>query len=164
MIGSLNKTKINAVKSVFTDIEVIAKEVHSGVSEQPVGDEETMNGAINRAHQIRKQYPQYMSVGLEGCVMFVQNQLFLCNWGALISAEGKLFNASGARIKLPDSFKEPLNDGMELSDIMNKYTRKNGIRNHEGAIGIFTAGLVLRHEMFSHVVTLLKGQLSYNKS
>jgi len=44
---------------------------------------------------------------------------------------------------------------------MDDYTRKKNIRHHEGAIGIFTNGKMLRKDMFAHVVILLRGQLEY---
>lgn len=48
VIGSLNKTKINAVTNVFSPATVVSTSVPSNVSLQPVGDEETLTGAINQ--------------------------------------------------------------------------------------------------------------------
>jgi inosine/xanthosine triphosphatase len=44
---------------------------------------------------------------------------------------------------------------------MDDFTKKQNIRNHEGAIGIFTNGFVNRVDMFSHVTKLLYGQYQY---
>ena len=46
-------------------------------------------------------------------------------------------------------------------ELMNAYTKRHDIGHHEGAIGIFTNKLLLRDEMFSQVVQLLKGQWQY---
>lgn len=161
VIGSLNKTKVNAVKTVFEKEEILTVEVPSGVSAQPVGDEETLQGATNRARGARKTSQNSIGIGLEGGVMFLHEELYLCNWGAIVTPDGKLFTAGGARIQLPRSFIEPIEDGIELSDVMNDYAQKSDIRHHEGAIGIFTNGQILRDEMFAHVVTLLKGQMDF---
>lgn len=161
VIGSTNKTKVEAVKNIFTNWTVIAKSVPSGVSPQPIGDEETLQGAMNRAKAAQASERGSVGIGLEGGVMYIQNELYLCNWGALVDTNGTIYTASGARIKLPPSFQDDINRGCELSDIMNEYTKRHDIRFHEGAIGIFTNHLVLRAEMFSHVVKLLKGQMEY---
>src|SRR5690625_2547871 len=164
VIGSKNRTKIEAVKSVFPEGTFITKDVPSGVSPQPVGDEETLTGAINRAKACQNSEEDCIGIGLEGGVMYLQNELYLCNWGALVDDSGNVFTASGARIKLPPSFTEKIVRGYELSDIMNEHTERNDIRYHEGAIGIFTNDLVRRDEMFSHVVQLLRGQMEYWKN
>jgi len=161
VIGSRNKTKIQAVKEIFPKMTVIPKSVPSGVSAQPIDDKETMEGAINRARRAKECHPGSIGIGLEGGVTYLKNGLFLCNWGALITSTGKLYTASGARIRLPDEFKEKIDNGFELSTIMGAYARKKNIRHREGAIGIFTNGKMVRAEMFAHVVTLLRGQMEY---
>src|SRR5690625_1056794 len=161
VIGSLNETKINAVKKVFPEANLSASSVPSGVSLQPVGDEETYEGAVNRAKHAQERYPNHIGIGLEGGVMKLKHDLYVCNWGALATTEGDIYVASGARIKLPRQFAAKIDEGLELSEIMDDYTRKKNIRHHEGAIGIFTNGKMLRKDMFAHVVILLRGQLEY---
>src|SRR5699024_12086926 len=99
VIGSLNRTKVEAVKSVFLRYKVIEKDVPSNVSAQPIGDEETLAGAINRAQAARALEQQTIGIGLEGGVTYLQDELYLCNWGALVDTDGKVYTASGARIK-----------------------------------------------------------------
>lgn len=64
-IGSKNPAKINAVKNVFKD-EIISVDAESGVSEQPMSDEETIKGAINRAIQAAELGEAEIGIGLEG--------------------------------------------------------------------------------------------------
>lgn len=161
VVGSTNRTKIEAVKDIFPEAEIDAISVASGVSSQPMSDLETKRGAMNRAKNAQKVIEASVGIGLEGGVMFLQEELFLCNWGALITPTGKLFTASGARIKLPNEFIPLLQSGNELSDVMESYTKKENIRVQEGAIGIFTNNLLMRKEMFAQVVQLLRGQMEY---
>src|SRR5699024_9190099 len=104
VIGSQNKTKIQAVQTVFQDSNVTAHDVPSDVSQQPMADEETREGAINRANYAQWKKPGSIGIGLEGGVMRVSGKLFLCNWGALKTEEGSLLTAAGARIELPETF------------------------------------------------------------
>ncbi|KGX84029.1 DUF84 family protein [Pontibacillus marinus] len=161
IVGSNNYAKIDAVRSNFSDFEVMGMEVASKVSSQPFSDEETLEGAINRARECASSEKGSMGIGLEGGVMELENDLYLCNWGALVDKQENVFTASGARIPLPDEVAKDLSKGKELGDIMDEYAQRSEIRQKEGAIGIFTNELVNRKEMFEHVVRLLKGQYEF---
>ncbi|MFD1038177.1 DUF84 family protein [Virgibacillus byunsanensis] len=161
IIGSKNPTKIQAVENIFPGNEVISVDVPSDVNAQPFSDEETRKGAINRATHSLEKTPDAIGVGLEGGVMYVEEQLFLCNWGAIVTKDNQIITASGARIALPQEIDDQLKQGYELGDVMDRYANKQGVRKNEGAIGIFTSDFVSRQEMFTHVVKLLRGQWEY---
>lgn len=165
-IGSKNKTKVGAVENVFSALNpfIVSVNVPSGVSAQPFSDEETMIGAQNRAQKALIETESDIGIGLEGGVMETKEGLLLCNWGALKVKDGFEFIASGARILLPDEVAKGLRQGFELSQVMDEYTSKHDVRSKEGAIGIFTHGLIPREEMFTHVVKMLLGQYLYKTS
>jgi len=163
VLGSTNRAKTHAVQAVFTDAIIDTAHVPTGVDHQPLSDEETMQGAMFRARAVKERFNDVYAIGLEGGVSFIEGKLYLCSWGALITPENKLYTASGARIPLPEYFAPQLKEGLELSEIMNEYTKRHDIRHREGAVGIFTHGEVNRSELFQHVLLLLKGQLIYDK-
>ncbi|WP_164668325.1 DUF84 family protein [Virgibacillus doumboii] len=163
IIGSKNPAKIQAVQDVFSNDEVSGIDVPSNVSAQPFSDSETREGAINRALQCIENESSDIGIGLEGGVMYVDNQLLLCNWGALVTKDKKIFTASGARIPLPVEFDKDLQNGTELGDIMDGYARKKDVRKNEGAIGIFTNNHISRKEMFVHVAKLVYGQWDFQQ-
>ncbi|MEN1968177.1 DUF84 family protein [Lentibacillus sp. N15] len=160
-IGSNNPTKIKAVQEVFATHTVQAMNASSSVSAQPFSDEETREGAINRALECVRRNPESIGIGLEGGVMYVEDQLYLCNWGAMVDRDKNTFTASGARIPLPEAVHSELCKGHELGDVMDQYAKKQEVRKKEGAIGIFTNEIVTRQEMFSHLVKLLRGQWEF---
>lgn len=163
VIGSNNKAKVNAVRAVFPNETVVSHNAPSFVSSQPFSDEETMEGAINRAKQSAFIDSNAIGIGLEGGVMYVEKQLYLCNWGALVTNDKQLYTASGARILLPNEIAKELETGGELGDLIDHYAQKEDVRSNEGAIGIFTNDLISRKDLFRHVVTLLKGQWEYDE-
>lgn len=163
IIGSRNPTKVHAVQTVFPDHNIISISARSKVSAQPIGNEETRKGAIYRAKDALKNEDAPMSIGLEGGVLFLQGELYLCNWGALQTASGKIYTASGGLIPLPSSFIEPLRKGEELATLMNCWTNRTSIRSTEGAVGIFTNGLITREQLYVYICTLLKGQYTYDR-
>lgn len=164
IVGSKNPTKLKAVEAVFDGYEIISLDVPSKVSSQPFSDEETMLGAINRARECVKSSTESIGIGLEGGVMYIEDQLYLCNWGALATNGGDVFTASGARILLPKEIETQLRAGYELGELMDLYAKKKSVRNNEGAIGIFTNNRVDRGQLFTHVVQLLRGQWEYNQA
>lgn len=163
IVGSKNPTKIKAVQNIFKTTKVNFLDVSSNVSSQPFSDEETRRGAINRATQCAKSSSGANGIGLEGGVMYIDQQLYLCNWGALVTPDDKVFTASGARILLPEEIATQLERGNELGQLMDNYALKTEVSKKEGAIGIFTNNVITRKEMFEHVVLLLKGQWEYSK-
>src|SRR5699024_7759294 len=154
IIGSLNQAKINAVKNVFKANILEAVNVPSNVSDQPMTDEETLLGAMNRANNCHAISTNHLAIVLEVGVMLMNEELYLCNWGVLITTNKQMYKASGARINLPNEFIKDLNEGVELSELVDRYSEKNDTRSFEGAIGIFTDDIINREQMFEHVLYL----------
>lgn len=65
---------------------------------------------------------------------------------------------------LPDEIAKEMKAGKELGPLMDEYTKEKDIRHHKGAVGVFTANLVDRVEMFEHIVKLLVGQYLFTKN
>lgn len=165
-IGSKNVAKTEAVKSVvnlYAEANFECLSVPSEVSEQPLSDEETRTGAINRARNAQKASQADASFGLEGGVREIDGQLYVCNWCAMVLANGELYTAAGAQIPLPEEVAAEIRAGRELGPVMDDYTSKKDIRSHEGAVGVFTDGLINRKTMFEHVIRLVVGQYLYAK-
>ncbi|HHZ18664.1 MAG TPA: DUF84 family protein [Acholeplasmataceae bacterium] len=161
-LGSLNKAKLAAVRAVLNDFDVIGVAVDNGVGNQPLSDAETIQGAYNRAIQMPADG---LRLGLEAGVQLHGERLFLVNWGVLIDEDGETYYAGGTRIPLPDFIKEELLAGKrELSEIMNEYLHTRDINQKEGAIGHFTASVVKRADIFTHIVKLLYGQYLKRRS
>lgn len=161
-VGSKNPAKIKAVKEVFSEnYSIESCNAPSGVSNQPMTDEETKIGAVNRAITSAKTPGASAGIGLEGGVMRIGERLYICNWGALATEDGKVYTAGGARIPLPVSIEDMLTEGIELGDVIDKWTNRKGIRNREGAVGILTNGLITRDEMFIHINKMLRGQMLF---
>lgn len=163
-IGSTNPAKTQAVRNAYGETaSIMSLDVQSGVADQPFSDEETIEGAINRAKNCLKQSDAVIGIGLEGGVVRSEHGLFICNWGALADREGTIVIAGGARIILPDRIAERLVAGEELGPVMDDFTKQQSIRKKEGAIGVFTNERVTRAEMFQHIMKMLIGQYEYKK-
>ena len=157
-LGSKNTVKIEAVRSAFTQMgytfEMEEIEVSSEVSAQPFSDDETIEGAINRAkNALHTAGPGCdYGIGLEGGVTETPYGVFLCNWGAVVSRTGKVGIGGGHRLQLPEEIATQLRTGRELGDIIDKWAGGQNIRSKEGTIGVLTRNLISRKDMFSDVV------------
>lgn len=161
IVGSKNPAKVQAVSAVFgTRWELESAAVDSGVSAQPMSDEETRQGAIKRAIACCKLDGATAGIGLEGGVTEMDDGLYICNWGALAVGD-KVWSASGAKLLLPDFIAEPVLSGQELGPVMRAFTSRQDISITEGAVGVFTDGHMSRAAMFEHICLLLKGQYSF---
>ncbi|WP_107923361.1 DUF84 family protein [Lysinibacillus parviboronicapiens] len=161
-IGTTNKAKTQAVEAIvkqyFEKVVFTYVKADSGVSDQPITTEETRQGAINRAKNTLHATGAALSFGLEGGVTEMEGDMYICNWGALVLADGTIFTASGAQIILPKEIAREIRAGKELGPVMEAYTQRLDIRQGAGAVGIFTQNVVSRQSMFEHIVALLIGQ------
>ncbi|GEN82171.1 NTPase [Sporosarcina luteola] len=168
VIGSTNKAKVKAARTIidehFPSSELFEVKVPSGVKDQPFGDEETRTGALNRAMNASAEIDGAIGIGLEGGVRMLGDEMFVCNWGAIVTPSGKTFTAAGAQIPLPKRIATELQRGRELGVVVDEYFKASGIRQNEGAIGMFTAHVVTRDLLFEHVMQLLIGQLTYSQN
>lgn len=168
VIGSKNPAKVKAVKAIisehFPSSNFVTADVSSEVSNQPIGDEETRRGAVNRAKNAAATKQGAIGIGLEGGVRTLEDELYLCNWGALVLPTGQTFTAGGAQILLPREIASEILAGKELGEVVDVYFHAKGISHSEGAVGMFTANVVTRDTMFEHVMRLIIGQYKYGRA
>ncbi len=164
-IGTKNQAKVGAVEAIvseyFSDVQFEHVDVASEVSVQPFSNEETRQGAINRARNALIATQADIGFGLEGGVEEIDGVMYCCNWGAVALKDGTILSSAGAQFALPEKIAIELRSGKELGPVMDVYTNEKDIRQHAGAIGIFTNGLIDRKEMFEHIVKLLIGQILF---
>lgn len=161
-VGSTQFAKVQAVKQVakLRQLRVIACPAHSSVSSQPLSDLETMEGALNRARYVLDKTGCAIGIGLEGGMMSIQDRMFVCNWGALVSEDQVEVVTGGLRFPLPEDMSEELLHGKELSEIIAKHPNQEArSQQHElGTVGLMTNGFVTRKDMYVQMVTALFGQ------
>jgi non-canonical (house-cleaning) NTP pyrophosphatase len=139
-------------------IETLGLEVPSGVRHTPLSREDTMLGARQRAEtlvRIAREKGEHWKffVGLEGGIDIVNvapdRLALLQNWAYVTDGAGPgSFGQSGS-VALPGPLaRRVVDEGVELSDAIDEYAGKRGIRDGEGAWGILTDGLITRRDAF----------------
>ncbi len=168
-VGSTNSAKVEATRSAFGrwlgDVEVLAFDVDSDVPAQPVGDE-VFGGASARARAAHLcaltsgVEPEY-SVGIEAGI--VQMGTIWCSWGAICIIDRRGVSGIGTTpaFQLPRGIVKRLTSEGELGAVMVEVSGDAGIRQHRGAVGLFTKGLLSRQDLFeSGILAALAPHLS----
>ena len=161
LVGSTNPVKIESVKEAFSmffkdvDVDVSGVGVESGVSDQPLGEEETRMGARNRAVKLFNEVGTGVidyGVGLEGGVVEIDGTLFECAWCVVRDKDGVEGIGGGLYFELPSAVADRLRDGGELGPVMDDLMGTVDIKKKGGAIGVFTNGVLNRKDAYVHLV------------
>lgn len=156
IVGSKNPSKIEAVKEIILEYpdlagaEVSFSEADSGVSEQPLTLDETIQGAKNRA-QAAYVGCEY-SVGLESGLMPVAGT----KTGYFDVCVCSIYDGRNYYVGLSSAWEFPnpkivdyiIKDGLNMTEAVYKagWTKNKQIGYAEGAIGILTKGRLTRKE------------------
>lgn len=155
-VGSKNPVKVGAGRNVmerlFPGIAVQGIEVPSGVPVQPIGEEETAQGAINRARAAREALDADFGVGLEGGVAFKGHACWMVQYCAVADRTGRVSVAPGVQFLLPPSIGRQVRAGAEVGPLFDAVAGVANIKQKTGVIGFLTNGLVLREDMYTHMV------------
>ena len=158
VVGSTNPVKIAAVRAVLVaagaSAEVIAFGVASTVRDQPVGDDETIRGAVARAIGAREATGAELGVGIEGGIVELPDgSMRTCAWAAIVDADGRTGIGGSLAMQLPDAVAELVRSGLELGHAMDRFVNERDTKRGKGAVGILTAGLVDRQRAYESLVS-----------
>ncbi|ELB2202245.1 inosine/xanthosine triphosphatase [Vibrio parahaemolyticus] len=156
VIASLNPAKINAVKSAFQSafpqqaFEFVGISVPSEVADQPMTNEETHRGAVNRVKNAKVEMPNAdfyvgLEAGIEGNVTFA--------W-MVIESDTHRGESRSASLMLPPEVLAQLADANELGDVMDKVFGTENIKQKGGAISLLTQNQLTRSSVYHQALIL----------
>ncbi|CEL25143.1 MULTISPECIES: inosine/xanthosine triphosphatase [Methanobacterium] len=149
IVGSKNPVKFqatgNVLEKIYGELEVQAIDVDSGVPDQPIGLEVTVQGAINRAKNAF--FPDFdLSVGIESGLLEVPHSItgYLdLQWCAIYDGE-KITLGVSAGFEYPPMVIEQVLGGREVGDVMDQVTGVNKLGQKTGAVSHLTQGMLDR--------------------
>ncbi len=166
VVGSKNPVKVGAAQVVLgravegqllpgiTDVTVSGMEVPSGVSDQPVGEEETRRGAISRAKAVLEALPEAeWGVGIEGGVVQLEDGLYTCAWCAIVDRRGNSALGGGLYMPLPPAIVRDLQAGFELGDATDRLFAVKHSKQAGGALGYLSKDLHSRQGAYEGIFT-----------
>ena len=160
-IGSENPVKIKCTKIGFNEVFgssaqfiFIGRSISSGVSEQPMTNEETLLGAMNRVKNLKKEFRDGdYYVGIEGGIQHIGKHMEAFAWIVIMNQDG-VGKAQTSTFQLPPKIAKRVTQGVELGQADDLvFSRKNS-KQGNGAVGILTNNVIDRIEYYRHAVIL----------
>ena len=166
-VGSMNPVKVDAVKEAILDYLgfsyalVIAKDVSSGVSKQPLSIEEIVRGAVNRAKNAFDGWDY--SFGIESGLMAVP----YAKSGYVNISACAIFDGSEQYLGLSSAFEYPVaviglvKSGMDVDEAFYSLglTSDPRIGYSLGAINVLTMGRINRKELIKQGIMMAMAHL-----
>jgi inosine/xanthosine triphosphatase len=166
-VGSANPAKLAAVRAsierisslvpAWSAIEIIGRDVETGVPAMPLTDEDLMSGARTRALGVREVLAGEntgadLCVGLEGgfhpariegeCITFLKG------WAYVTDGIHGSFGASPS-IEVPAAIVWSVVDGgRELAEVIDETAGEHDVRSRQGAWGVLSRDLFTRAMSF----------------
>lgn len=160
VVASTNPVKLQAAREGFTRMfpdETFAVEgvsAPSGVSDQPMSDSETLQGALNRARNVAQLVPaaDYW-IGIEGGIEDRDGDMQVFAWVVVLSPERSGKGKTGT-FYLPREIAELVRQGKELGDADDIVFGRSNSKQKNGAIGILTGDVLDRASYYVHAVIM----------
>ena len=161
LVASANPVKIASARKGFGLVfpeqafEFSGKSVASNVPDQPVGSDQTLEGALNRIRNLKKKhnYSDYY-VGIEGGIRKKGVDWYAFAWIAVESKDGLTGKAQTGHFMLPPPVVRLLDEGYELGDADDVVFGTSNSKQKSGAVGILTDNIIDRAQYYMHAMVL----------
>ena len=161
IIASKNPVKINAAldgfKQMFPDeaFEVEGVSVASGVSDQPMSNAQTLQGARQRVEGAYTACPHGdFWVGIEGGVEEKENEMEAFAWIVVKSKDGQIGRGRTAIFFLPPRVARLVKQGKELGEADDIVFGRTNSKQDNGAVGLLTDDVIHRQHYYTHALIL----------
>jgi inosine/xanthosine triphosphatase len=160
IVASRNPVKVEAVRNGFQRLfplevfEYQSVSVDSGVADQPMSDEAARRGAVTRAQNARKAYPNGTYwVGVEGGCDYLDDGMFAFAW-IIVLADDRMGRARTAVFRLPREVQALVDSGLELGDADDQVFGRKNSKQKSGAVGLLTGDVITRTTLYEQAVIL----------
>lgn len=161
IVTSHNPVKVAAVRGSFSarfpsiNLQLKAVDVESGVPDQPMSDQVTLQGARNRVKNAKTKYPDAdFWVGMEGGLDFFNDHLMAFAWMVIAGSNDRISETRTATLPLPPRVQELVIGGLELGEANDQVFSTLNSKQGGGAYGLLTDGLMTRESVYAQTLTL----------
>lgn len=161
IVASQNPVKINsaqtAFEKVFPDVtfDVSGVSVPSGVSDQPMTNTETLQGALNRATNAKNQATDAdYWVGIEGGIEDTDIGMQCFAWVVILSTDERVGRGQTAIFYLPLEVAKLVREGVELGHADDQVFGRENSKQTNGAIGLLTDNAIDRTSYYVQAVIM----------
>jgi len=157
-IGSTNPVKVNSVQLAFSQVwprqswRFDQCDAPSGVSAQPMSDEEARAGARQRAAYSLAHLRADLAVGIEGGLQKVEEYWFNSAWIVVVDRAGTEGVSSTTSVAVPDGLMPLIEAGHELRDACEIFLGVSKTEYDGGLIGMLTDHTLDRTGVYADAV------------
>jgi len=163
VLGSTSGTKKEILDKALKSLvkgryEIVSVNVDSEISDQPLSENETINGATNRARSAFKKVPGAdFAVGLEGGLNKANGtSYFLVCGAAIVDSNQKTYIGLGGQLELPKEVSNRIKNNEQFGEVIREYKAKN--KTDQNASHLIDS-LISREEPFIQAIN--NAYLSY---
>lgn len=160
IVASKNPVKVNSAlkgfQEMFSESEFVVEgiSISSGVNDQPMGNKETFQGALNRAKGAKSERPSAdFWVGIEGGNIQHGREMEAMAWVVVLS-KNKMGKARTAGFFLAPKTVELINEGMELGHADEITFGIQNSKQKMGSSGLLTDNIIDRERFYIPAVIL----------
>ncbi|MEZ4984057.1 MAG: inosine/xanthosine triphosphatase [Saprospiraceae bacterium] len=160
IVASTNPVKVEAALAGFQEMfpnevfEARGVSALSGVNDQPIGSDETWQGAWNRLQAARKYHPDAdYWVGIEGGNIDHGQEMEVMAW-VLVQSATQFGKARTAGFYLPPKVAELVHQGYELGHADDIVFGVDNSKQTGGSSGLLTDGVIDRKRFYVPAVIL----------
>jgi inosine/xanthosine triphosphatase len=160
VVASTNPVKIQAALAGFQlmfpaeEFTASSMAVSSGVSDQPLTDAETLQGALNRAAAAQAAEPHAdFWVGIEGGCEELYGELACFAWAVVRSTKTVGKGRTGLFF-LPEAVARLVRQGVELGTADDMVFNRSNSKQQNGAIGLLTGDVIDRLAYYEHALVM----------
>ena len=154
IVASKNPVKIQSTikgcTTFFPDLDwtITGASVPSGVSDQPMSDHETLQGALNRATTAMDQYPDAkLWVGIEGGCAIEHGRMWVFAW-VVVRSKTKIERAKTSAFCLPQNIAKLVQESKELGTATDIVFGQQNTKHSQGVVGMLSNGHIDRTEYY----------------
>jgi inosine/xanthosine triphosphatase len=160
VVASTNPVKIQAAVNGFqrlfpgSELNVIAVAVPSDVAHQPMSNEETLRGALNRSAKARAAQPQAdFWIGIEGGVQPIEQEMIAFAW-IVVRSQETIGKGRTGTFFLPLAVVELIRQGKELGEADDIVFSRSNSKQDNGAVGLLTGNVIDRAQLYEQAMIL----------
>jgi inosine/xanthosine triphosphatase len=160
VVASTNPVKIQAAVDGFRrlfpggELNVTVVAVPSGVAHQPMSDEETLRGALNRSANAQAAQPHAdYWIGIEGGIQPIGQELAAFAWIVVRSPE-MIGKGRTGTFFLPPAVAELIRQGKELGEADDIVFGRTNSKQDNGAVGLLTDNAIDRTQLYEQAMIL----------
>lgn len=164
LIGTTSEQKRKIIENILersdSVFEIIPCEVDSGIVEQPLDEQTTTQGSINRASnaiELNKNNSEYdLSIGLEAGLCIVNNLYHLVCIASIIDRMGSVYTGVSKKNPLPKTVSDRVKSGEQFGEVIREFEKEIVPQNSN--ISELISELINRTKGFSEAleISLLK--------